>query len=215
MSCTVRRSFPPLPGAVRAGIGLRAVPALLAGAALAGCATTRVPRRAPLAEPLPLVAGVCPGPFADYDNRGRDLGRAVRERHLFRDVIPLPNAIRPDVVLFPTVDEGPRDRRLAIATFVPWVATATVFPWLMREAHVPRVRVYAADSVTLSCEYGRGQPIVIRDALRGQTRVAFGWTAPLFPLLPQWDFGTVYEFRPVVDSLVARRDDILRLARPR
>lgn len=184
-------------------------------AAFTACATTRVPRRAPVADPLPLVAGICPGPFDDYDNRGRDLGRAVRERRLFRDVVPLPSATQPDVVLFPQVDDGPRDNRLTILTFVPWVATATVFPWLMRTSHVPQVRVYAADAETKACDFGRGEKIVIRDAPRRQTRAAFGWTAPLLPLLPGWDFGTVYEFRPAVDSLAARRNDILRLAHPR
>lgn len=200
---------------VRAVVARRALAPALAGIALAACATSRLPRRAPVAEPLPLVAGVCPGPFDDYDNRGRDLGRAVRERHLFRAVIPLPNATRPDVVLFPQVDDGPRDRRLAIATFVPWVATATVFPWLDRQSHVAQVRVYAADDETLACTFGRGATLVLRDAPRAQTRVALGWTAPLIPLLPGWDFGTVYEFRPAVDSLVWHRADILRLATPR
>lgn len=189
--------------------------------AATGCATRRAPLRAPVAEPLPLAVGVCPGPFGDFGGEGRDLLRAVRERRLFREVHavtsdPAEAGRRPaldrrlDLLLVPQVEALPARSasRLGMATLVPWVATATVFPWLVDRAQQVGVQVLAGGD----CRAARGGTLTVRDAERLVTQAMIGWTAPVLPLVSRrWERGSTNEFRPAVDSLVARRAELLRL----
>ena len=197
----------------------RAAAALLLAAAPAGCATTRAALRPPVDAPLPLTVGVCPGPFGDYGGEGRDLLRAVAERHLFRAVVPLRVGAAPaapvDLVLVPHVEAPEPRRALGLVTIVPWVASATIFPWLVQSANTVHVRVHPGSEGTAACgALPTRAALVLRDGPRRQTTAMIGWTAPLLPLLPGWERGTVTEFRPAVDQLVAERARLAELARP-
>jgi hypothetical protein len=171
----------------------------------AGCAMHRVPPRLALAEPLPLRVGVCPGAFDDYARDGRDLLNALRERNLFREVGPL-GVMRtpPDLVLSPELGDMRPRPTLGLLTIVPWVASATVLPWFVRADREVKIRVIVPKQGADPCA---GAPAaVLSTGLLPQTQVMIGWTAPLVALLPNWETTANHEFRPAVDSLVARRD---------
>lgn len=189
---------------------------VLLSAALPACATHRVPQRPAIDAPLPLVVGVCPGPFADYGGEGRDLLGAIRERRLFREVVALPergSGPHVDLLLTPHIEaREARTSGLGVATLVPWVATATVFPWLVDVNDAVQVRVQPSAPGPSSCASAAATPLVVRDGPRRRVRSMLGWTSLLMPVLPRWDRGDVHEFRPAVDSLVARRAELLSLA---
>lgn len=163
----------------------------------------RVPPRPALAEPLPLRVGICPGPFGDYARDGRDLLVAVRERNLFREVAPVGALTSPDLILSPELGAVRSRPALGVLTIVPWVATATVVPWLVRAEREVKVRVIVPAQRQDPC--AAPPAAVLSTGLVPQTQVMIGWTAPLVALLPNWETTANHEFRPAVDSLVARR----------
>ena len=180
---------------------------------LGGCTTLRAPQRPPVPEPLPLTAGVCPGPFNDYGGEGRHLLRAVRERKLFRDVVAMPaSGAAVDLLLVPAIDAPRAHPMVGVLTLVPWAATATVFPWVTQASHAVQVHVHGTGGAAATCQGLASPGLSIQDAPRRRTTIMMGWTAPLLMLLPRWESGQVHEFRPAVDSLVGRREELLRLS---
>lgn len=192
--------------------------AVLLPIALSGCATLRAPARAPVAEPLPMVAGVCPGPFDDYGGEGRNLLDAVRERRLFQDVVMLPDGGRAvDVALIPHVGAPAPNMAIGIATVLPWAASATFIPWIVQADDPVQITVVRAADGAGACRSHAGtratmgdRGLVVQDTTRRTTSMA-GWTSLLLMLHPRWESGQLYEFRPAVDALVARRAELLEL----
>lgn len=189
--------------------------AILLLLALPGCATLRAPMRPVVAEPLPIVAGVCPGPFDDYGGEGRHLLKAVRERGLFREVVMMPpTGGRADVALIPYIG-APRPRTaIGAATVLPWAASATFLPWIVQADDPVRITVLFTRDGAADCRSHAGSTagvhvgdLTVEDTTRRTTSMA-GWTSLLLMLHPRWESGQVYEFRPAVDALVARREEL-------
>lgn len=185
---------------------------------LPACATLRAPMRPQVADPLPMVAGVCPGPFGDYGGEGRHLYEAVRERQLFREVVMLTRSdSRVVIALTPHVGAPEGRTGIGMATVLPWAASATFFPWIVQADDPVQIRVSFAREGGANCGSSAGMSaaamapaFTVEDTTRRTTSMA-GWTSLLLMLHPRWDSGQKYEFRPAVDALVARRAELLDL----
>jgi hypothetical protein len=178
---------------------------------LSACAMHRVPLSAPLAEPIPLRVEVCRGEFDDYARDGRDLLNALRERRIFREVGPVGSlGGSVDLVLAPQLGDARPRPALGVATLVPWFATATIFPWFVRSDREVKILVLEQAGGTDPC--ARKAAIAVTTGLIPNTQVMLGWTAPLVAMLPNWETTADHEFRPAIDSLLARRAELMEIA---